>query len=408
MFNRTISLTPFLAIGLIGCSGTLDPIQDLPRALSQAEMQVIEASNDFAFNLMKEVDGQDTTGGNLFISPLSVSMALGMTMNGADGNTRAQMENMLGFGGMSETQINEAYRDLIGLLLSLDPRVETNLANSIWYRDGWTFERTFLQTNLDYFDARVEALDFTDPNSVNTINGWVNQETRGKIPTIIESIPGNMVMYLINAVYFKGSWVYEFDKDRTAEGPFFREDGTSTQVPMMSHADEVDVLTLGTDVANILEMPYGGGAYRMTVVLPHENVGIDSVMAVLDSGTWNDWTGRLDSTRVTVVMPKFTFEYESNLNTVLQTLGMQDAFNSSLADLSRMHASAGLFVSEVIHKTFVDVNEEGTEAAAATSVGIVETSLPPQFAVNRPFLFAIRENFSGTILFIGKMMDPGL
>jgi len=404
--------TALVAVGLIGlsaCGDSIGPIDELPRELSLAESNLVDADNRFAFKLFAEIDNQDA-GKNIFISPLSVGMALGMTYNGAAGTTRTAMQETLELQGMSIDDVNGAYRSLIDLLRDLDPRVEFLLANSIWYRNTYTFQQDFLDLNIQYFDAEVAALDFNSPNAASTINDWVRQNTAGRIEEIVDDpISSAAVMFLINAIYFKADWAYQFERDRTREAPFYLADGTQTTVDMMSHEDEVP-LRYAWDPDNevdVVDIPYGGDAYSMTILLPEERDGIDELMDMMSHDQWNIWIASLNSTSKRILMPKFTFEYDLLMNDVLKALGMEIAFDTTNADFTNMYAPGGLFISKVKHKTFVEVDEEGTEAAAATSVEIGLTSAGPgPIIVDRPFVFAIRERYSGTILFIGKMLNP--
>lgn len=237
--SRTRRLFPLLGatILLVSCDWLFGPgdglIDGLPRELSVAEAKLIQADNGFAFELFTQLNRQERDG-NVFISPLSVAMALGMTYNGAAGSTQAAMEQTLGLEGMTLQEINRSYRDLIDLLQDLDHRVEFTLANSIWYRDTWTFNPDFLETNRTYFDAEVAALDFTNSQAGRTINDWVNDKTKGKIPEIVpNTIPAYIVMYLINAIYFKAGWAAQFDKSLTEDGPFTLKDGSQITAKMM-------------------------------------------------------------------------------------------------------------------------------------------------------------------------------
>ncbi len=410
--QRLFRLLPPFAVALLlaSCDAIFgpgdDPITGLPRELSIAEGKLIEADNRLAFKLFREVSEQ-AADSNVFISPLSVAMALGMTYNGAAGTTQEAMQQTLGLEGMTLEEVNQSYRDLIDLLRSLDSRVEFLLANSIWYRLGMTFEQAFLDLNREFFDAEVTALDFSDPAAGQTINGWVSEKTRGKIEEIVpEQIPWNVVMYLINAIYFKGDWTYQFDKSRTEAARFTLVDGSETTVEMMSHEGEVRIRLAWADGVQLAELPYGGGAYSMTVLLPENAAQIHSLVDLLSWESWDAWLAELDSGEVHVSLPKFRLEYEIGLNEVLKALGMAIAFVPGEADFTRMYAPGGLWIDSVVHKTFVDVNEEGTEAAAVTVVSMRDVAGPPGFIVDRPFVFVIREKFSGTILFMGKVMDP--
>ncbi|HUP01448.1 MAG TPA: serpin family protein [Gemmatimonadota bacterium] len=369
--------------------------------LTPQEVALIEASNTFAFDAFRELSAAEATT-NVFISPLSISMALGMTMNGAAGETREEMEATLGFSALTLEEINAAYRAVIDLLLGLDPAVEIRVANSIWYRMGFTVIPEFLETNRAYFEAEVTALDFASPDAVRTINEWVDRNTSGRIPEIVESIPSDVVMYLINATYFKGLWDAPFDPEATHERLFRRADGVEKPVPMMFQHGEFPYVE--TEAYRAADLPYGGGAFAMTVVVPAEGTSLAQLVAGLDARGWAELTEGLSAAEIVVELPRFELEYEKTLNEMLQDLGMELAFTGA-ADFSRLTPGGGVWIDEVKHKTFVKVDEEGTEAAAVTSVAMT-TSLKPGIYADRPFLFAIRERTTGTILFIGQFVDP--
>jgi serpin B len=411
---RTFVASASIAV-VAGCAdhgSATGPITRLPRDLTASESQLVAVSNDFAFRLFREIAHQASQDSNLFISPLSVAMALGMTYNGAAGTTEQAMQNTLGLGGMTRGEINQAFRGVIDLLRGLDPRVDFTLANSIWYRPELGFEQSFFDVTHAYFDATVRGLDFGAAGAAQTINDWVNGQTRGRITSIVpDPIPADIVMYLINAVYFKGSWVVQFDKSLTAPAPFTLADGATTSVQTMAFAHEATVRAWWDPSIQLLDLRYGGGAYSMTIVMPRDAATMDSLLAGLTPQRWDAWIASLDSTKGVVFLPRFKLAYELRMNDVLTALGMGVAFIGcpaapDCADFTRMRSVRDLFISVVMHKTFVDVNEEGTEAAAATSVGMAPTSTPPSIVVDHPFLFAIRERFSGTILFMGRIMNP--
>ena len=385
-------------------------ITALPRALSAAETGLISADNRFAFSLFGEIARQTSPDSNLFISPLSAAMALAMAYNGAAGATQAEMQQVLQLDGMTLDDVDQSYRSLIGLLRGLDPQVAFTIANSVWYDPNPVYAPTpdYLATTRTYFDARVESLDFKSPSAAPTINAWVSDQTHGKIPTIVpDPIPPDAVAYLINAIYFKGSWTARFDKGLTRPGTFRLANGAAATVPMMKHGHSVRVRYARAEGVTVLDLPYGGETFSMTIVLPQVAGGIDSLVQGLTEERWRGWVAALDSGSLEVVMPKFTLTYGLTMNDVLRALGMPSAFcDAPHPDFTRLNPSGALCISDVRHKTFVDVNEEGTEAAAATSVEISFTSLAAPLQVDRPFVFAIRERLSGTILFLGRVMNP--
>lgn len=407
--------TPALFLLLLSGCGDGNPtgpggeIPGLPRELSLQETLLVEAGNDFSFRLLQEVHDA-APDSNLFIAPLSASMALGMTLNGAGGDTYDQMRQMLGFGDMTLDEINQGYRDLLDLLLKLDPKVELGIGNSIWYRQGFPVRPDFLARVESYFDAMVRELDFADPGASDIINGWVKDETRGKIEEIVDNpVHPATVMFLINAIYFKGKWTHRFDKDRTAPGSFHALAGPSESVPFMELTDTLPYAE--TDTYQAVDLPYGGGAFSMTLVLPTGEGSIHDLVATLDPDTWGGLVGNLTDQEGTVHLPRFRMEWGKVLNETLKAMGMEDAFIPGAADFTGLSDQAmerGLFVSKVKQKSYVDVDEEGTEAAGVTVVEIRETSVPDRFSfrADRPFLFVIRERFSETILFAGLYLTP--
>lgn len=394
--------------------GTPAPITQLPRELTAGESQLVAADNRFAFDLFRTIVARLGADSNLFISPVSVGMALGMTVNGAAGATRDSMLAALELGALPLDEVNRGYRGVIDLLRGLDPSVAFTLANSIWYRTGITPGQGFLDDTRSWFDADVRSLDFGAPGAARTINDWVSQQTLGKIPEIVpDPIPGDVIMYLINAIYFKGSWTRRFDPALTHDAPFTLRGGGTVVADMMSHAEAAPVRYYLGDSVTVVDLPYGGRAWSMTLVLPRSAAGIDDLSAGLTADRWNAWIAALDSGGAIVTMPKFKLTYREDLTPILTSLGMGVAFCSSLAaDFSRLMPSAGpgdVCITEVRHRTYVDVYEEGTEAAAVTSVGVGVTSAPPSplhITVDRPFLVAIRERLTGTILFLGRVMNP--
>ncbi|MBD2721592.1 serpin family protein [Hymenobacter armeniacus] len=375
------------------------------RPLTGAERNTVTSANDFAFQAFGALRAA-TPADNICISPLSISAALTMAYNGADGSTKAAMKQTLGFQPLTDLQINEAFQSLFALLGGLDPKVTFTTGNSIWVGQQYQLQAPFVQTNQQYFGATVQPVAFGVPATTALINNWVNTQTQGKITSILNGTNPNDVMYLINALYFKGAWTYRFDPQNTRPGSFFYENGTSATKSFMS-------LTTGRyrryrDAQQlVVDLPYGNRRFSMTLVVPQGQNTLASVAGRLTNSQLNAWLAATDSTGLELRLPKFQLAYEQKLNAMLTQLGMGVAF-SGQANFGRMLAggSSGLAISEVKHKTFLDVNEDGTEAAAVTSVGIVVTSLPQPTFVDRPFLFLIREKSTGSILFMGQMTNP--
>lgn len=372
------------------------------RELTALEKTQVESSNKFGLKLFqKMVEVEPDT--NLFISPLSVSLALGMTYNGAATTTEQAMHQTLEYGNLSNDEINEAYKNLMTMLLQLDPEVIFKIANSIWYRQNFEVLQSFIDVNKTYFDAEVNALDFNSPEAVEIINGWVKEKTHDKIEEIIDRIDPLTVMFLINAIYFKGTWTYQFDPELTFDDEFHLSDDTVVPCKMMHQ--ENDFQYSNNDTFEAIDLPYGNGQFSMTIILPHHGKSIDSLIAEITPEKWVQWMGTFSEKQLTLQMPKFTLEYELKLNDVLTAMGMGIAFSND-ADFSGINGIGGLLISQVKHKTFLKVDEEGTEAAAVTMVEVGYTSMGPIMRVDRPFLCVIHEKESGTILFIGKIAHP--
>ena len=382
-----------------------EPLSALPRTLSANEQAVIAGSNRFAFGLLREVLHRSRPEANVFISPLSASMALGMTMNGSNGATFDAMRTTLGFSDLTRENVNASYRSLIDLLRGLDSGVDFRIANSIWYREGLDVSPQFVSSSSASFDAAVRALDFSAPASVTTINDWVKTNTGGKIASILDEIPPDIVMYLINAIYFKGSWRSAFDPANTSPKAFTPPSGTAVSVPTMHQTASFPFAE--TDAVQAVDLAYGRTAYTMMVLLPKPGHEAREVAAALDETSWTALQASMHSAEVELALPRFKIAWGDTLNDPLRALGMAVAFTDQ-ADFSGISPTTALLISEVRQKTFVDVNEEGTEAAAVTSVGMAPTSMPLRVVmqVDKPFIVVIRERLSGTILFVGVIAMP--
>jgi serine protease inhibitor len=398
----------FLLTGLAGCGLFTDnnppppQLTGLPRDLSTNEQKVSAAANQFAFTLFKRLNEQQPNE-NVFVSPLSVSLALGMTMNGAVGTTLDEMRSALGFGAEELAAINAGYRGVLSLESGLDPSTTFRIANSVWHKQTLPVVPSFVTALDESFDADVKPSPF-DASTITAVNTWVSDKTAGKIPTILSEIKPSDVMFLINAIYFKGSWRNQFDPARTVTGYFMSVSGQqSTPMMIRRKGDGKIRYAWNTDVT-VGELPYGNGAFVMTIVLPY-SAGVEATAASLDTASWRALLAPMEEVDYDVELPKFKLEYTRELSEDLKALGMQTPFVYGSADFTGMSPMGKqMAISFVQHKTFVDVNEEGTEAAAVTNVGMGVTSMPPGLRVDRPFIFAIRERFSGTILFMGKIV----
>ena len=369
--------------------------------------KVTAANTRFSFKLFSEILKQNNSQNsqNIFISPTSVAIALAMTYNGAKGETQQAMAKTLELQGISLQEINSANAALIAAVQNADDKVQLNIANSLWAKQDINFNSDFLQTTEDFYKATVTNLDFSDPGAVNAINDWVKQSTNGKIDRIVQQINPDDVMFLINAIYFKGKWTKEFNPAQTTQQPFYLTAGEEKQHPLMSQSGEYKYYE--NKKFQAVSLPYGNdGRLSLYVFLPSDNSSLTAFYQDLNADNWEKWIAQFKNRQGSIRLPRFKINYELTLNDTLKALGMEVAFEPK-ADFSGI--GDNLALSEVKHKTFVEVNEEGTEAAA-TSVGITLTSAsseqPFQMNVDRPFFCAIRDNQTGTVLFMGSIVNP--
>ncbi|MBT1697734.1 serpin family protein [Fulvivirgaceae bacterium PWU4] len=394
-------IIPFvLIIFVMACESAHVQPDNTPnlRAMSAAEVQITRGVNDFTFDLFKRID---EPAKNSFMSPLSVSMALGMVMNGTSDETRQSILNTIDYSEFTAAEVNQAYKDLTELLLSMDRTVTMDVANSVWHNRNYAVNRDFVSIVRQQYDAKVEGLNFSADDAKNTINNWVANKTREKITKVIERIAPEDVMFLINAIYFKGSWAQQFDKTRTSVAPFKTVDGTSVTADMM-HAKDAVVQLYQNDEVQVVDVPYGNGQFSFTIVAPFSN--LNEMTGVLDAAQLTGWISHADSTKITLRMPRFKMRWQKDLKETLMSMGMKiNGFPNLFESISD-----NLEISKVDHQAYLDVNEEGTEAAAVTTVGIQLTSAPIErvITIDRPFLFMIREKHSGVILFMGKLVNP--
>lgn len=406
MKHKLHTIAALLGVGLllVQCEhSVIAPDNRSFRELTSFEKQLVASDNRFGLKLFREVV-QQRKSENVFISPLSVAMALGMALNGANGETYEAMQNTLELNGLTPEEINQSYQSLIALLMQLDPRVEFQIANSIWHRQEMIFEQDFIDRNKTYFNASVRGVDFDAPATLNLINAWVSDNTRGRIPKIIDEIKPEHVMFLVNAIYFKGTWTYRFDPAQTKDDWFTTAGGAQKAVKMM-HQKAGKHRFFSNQTFQAIDLPYGDAGFSMTILLPHRGVSLDSLIAAFSPEEWAGWMNGFANHEMALAMPRFKLTFDITLNEILKKMGMAIAFTEA-ADFTAMYQPGVLLISDVKHKTFVEVDEEGTEAAAVTSVGVAVRSVPPSLRIDRPFLFAIRDSHSQTVLFIGKIEYP--
>lgn len=376
--------------------------------LDAFDMTLVEKTNDFGFNLYKNLARENE---NIMISPVSVSLAMAMVYNGANGVTREDMARALNVQGLELDRLNKNNLALLYYLTSADPELTVNIANSIWMVEDFKFSEAFVATVKNDYQAEAKKLDFADPKSADVINKWVNDKTRGTIDQIVTPpIDSQTIMFLINAVYFKGSWTSPFETELTSEQAFNLVDGQTVTVPTMYQSGSFDYLKSSGFQA--LRLPYGEDEQMaMVLFLPDQNTSLSEFQNQLNQDNWSNWQAHFEAKAGTLMLPKFTMEYEKSLNQVLAELGMGIAFEPGKADFSGLAAAAAddIYISNVKHKTFIEVDETGTEAAAVTSVEVGTTSMPAyDFELNfdRPFFYAIEDSETGAIVFMGAVLDP--
>ncbi len=370
-----------------------------PIPLTETAAQLAQANNLFGFDLLAELYAERPEE-NLFFSPLSLALALQMVYNGASEEIRDEAAAALHLPSTAVDDLNEANRVLQGNLRGAE-EIELLIANSIWLNSllGAGLFEDFAERMDQGYDAEVAELDFADPEAVNVINGWVDEQTKGEITKLLEQTDPATALWLLNAIYFKGDWQEQFDPQRTSEEPFTLADGTQKSFPLM-HQGASFPYQRGENFA-LAALPYGEeGRVQMVVLLPDEGTSLNALLTDLDMESWQQWVNELQPQRLSVGLPRFGAEYTND--TMLETL---ERLGLPTAGYTGVSSSTDGRISQVIHAAIVKVNEEGT-VAAAVSGAAVPSSEPPSFIVNRPFFFTIEDGETGAILFMGAIVDP--
>ncbi len=394
-----VSLTiPLLSLSLVVC---------LVTGASAARGLVSSPNYSFSLDFFQKVCKEKKTD-NILVSPFSASTALKMTLAGAQGTTESDMAKTL-----AVTNLADVHKDAKKEIDSLrKPGASTilEIANALFAAKRVSFKKDFLDTNNSCYDAEVKSLDFASKDTLDVINGWVSSKTHGKIPTIIKEVPQSAILYLINAIYFKGKWADPFEKKNTKPADFTLANGKTKQVQMMNTREKLPYLE--TNEFQAVDLPYADKRLSLTVFLPKKNESLESFEMKLTSSDWAAWMGRFRSKQGHLAMPRFKVEDSNALNSPLSAMGMAVAFSPAKADFKGMaEGPENIFISKVLQKAFMEVNEEGTEAAAVTAVEMMMTSAampekPFEMIVDRPFFFALQDKETKSILFLGHIKQP--
>lgn len=418
--NSSVNLTKvlILLIGmlLVSCLPGEDPlsgrVEPNLRALSSFEEKLSESSTQFAINLFQQLN-QSEEAKNQFFSPYSIHQALAMTMNGNEGEVKQEFLKVLQMQGMNKDQANQAVKDLTSFLLEVDSKVKLTIANGIWYKEGYMVQAPFAAIAKNYFRAEVAPLDMFNPNSVNIINNWIAQQTNNLIREMLDQIPANAVMYLVNAIYFKGDWTYNFPKANTKKEKFTLRNRQEVMVDMMDMGGASDLNVSFNQGLTYVEIPYSSEQYNMGVVF-NQSGDLSQIAPQLTLENLNNWRSNAQKRGVILKMPKFKMSYKiENMKADLMAMGLirPFAYHPDNFTLLFSNPTDDLKISRVIHQAFIEVDEKGTEAAAATIVEVTERfsagpSGPIRITLDRPFIFFIQEKHSGAILFMGKLENP--
>jgi len=379
--------------------------QESDEKAEEVATDLVKANTEFAFNTFKALL-EDDVDKNIFISPISISVALAMTMNGTAGETFDGMQEALEFTGLTQDQINENFLLLLESLQYSDKDVVLTLANSIWLEPTYApnIKESFIETVEKYYLSGVFEAD-----SPETINKWIEDNTGGHIKDMIKEFPPDLVMYLINAIYFKGAWTTTFDKEDTRETTFTKDDESTVNVDMMGFTETTEYVSYSNEKVVGIKLPYGREKISFYAFAPND-WEYEPIDEFIESLNQEEFDSIIDSFKEQelggVYLPKFKIEYEKTLNDILKSLGMEKAFEGGFDNMVDTSQGLNPHISNVKHKSFIEVTEEGTEAAAATVVEITDEAMPTMFNANRPFFFVIRDDRNGTILFMGKIADP--
>lgn len=403
---KSLSISVITASIVIGCTNDNPGPDNMPDPVFPVQIpaNISQGTNDFAFKFLHTLQQTQASDENLFVSPLSLHMALGMLLNGAEQETADEILKALEMEGIPLADLNNAYKTLINDLPVADSKVKLGLANSLWYRSGFNVQPDFQSVLKNSFNAEATGLPF-DNAAKDRINQWASDKTNGKIKKVIDEITPDHVMFLLNALYFKGDWKYQFDTKNTRDETFKLESGSSKYVKMMYARSSFKNFSAAS--YDMVQLPYANGQFNMTLLVPKGENTVNKMLADFKSSDWDRLRNGTSESNIEVGLPRFTLEYSAKLNQTLEKMGIQKAFTSA-AELGKINPTADLFVDFVKQDTYLGIDEKGTEAAAVTSIGVSATSAGPnpRIVCDRPFALIISENTSNTILFMGRIKNP--
>ena len=395
-----------VACMMAGCNDSEDNVSPEENerksvSLTRSEQELVTANNDFAFNLFRVADAQNST----ILSPISITYALGMLNNGAAGETQAQINKVLGFGETGAEGINAFCKKMLTEAPNLDKSTKVLISNTIYMNKGYELKPLFVSKANDCYHAEPETRNFADGKTLDVINQWASDHTEKMIEKVLDkdSFDPSAISYLLNAIYFKGAWTEKFDKENTRDEAFKMETGEEKQLPIMHQ--EQEFYYAEDDDCQVLRLPYGNKAYSMTILLPKEGKTVRDLVKTLNKDTWERYQ-RIGSAIVDVKLPRFESNTDLTLDKIMATLGMPNAFNPNLAEFPEF-CNVPTYIDMMKQVARIKVNEEGTEAAAVTVIFVKLANAAPRrvsFHATRPFLYIISEQSTGAIFFIGQFM----
>lgn len=402
--KRSLLLPLAVFVSVLGCTSDSQPITPSNEINSvNIPANIARGTNEFAFDFFENLQKTQPAEENIFVSPLSLHMALGMLLNGAGTETAAEIRKGLKMEGISDADLNQAYKSLIDGLPVADSQVKLGIANSVWYKKSFQVENSFLEVMKNAFDAEIAGIEF-DEAGKDKINQWASDKTNGKIKKVLDKISEDQVMFLLNALYFKGDWKNKFDVTETTDKTFKLESGNTKNVKMMYSKTDAGLKT--SDQFTAVELPYGNGQFKMTLILPKGENTIGKVLSEINTENWAALSAS-QGPNVKVGLPRFTLDYAVDLIETIKAMGIKKVFGGG--DLLKLSKNPNLYVNLINQNTYLGIDEKGSEAAAVTTIGIGLTSAGPEpgvFVCDRPFGLVISEKTSNTILFMGRIMNP--